>query len=216
METLRKTLLASSFTALSPIAAYAHPHVFVDANIEIVRNDKGEFTELRHVWRFDELFSATIILDFDKNGDDKLNKVELKEVTDTIHKSISEFDFFTAIRIAGKPVDFYEPDELKAYFKDDQMIMLLEVEPSKPQDLTSEPVRISISDTSFYVAFDYTVESISVSGNDKGCTASVVHPNFDELYAEESQSLTEAFFDDPQNTKDLGDEFYSWATVDCT
>ncbi len=216
MRSLAKIITAGMFVVAPCIAAHAHPHVFVDANIEIVRNDKGEFTELRHVWRFDELFSATIILDFDKDGDDKLNEAELKEVTDTIHKSISEFDFFTAIRVAGKPVDFFEPDELKAYFKDGQMIMLLEIEPSSPQNMKNEPVKVSISDTSFYVAFDYTVESVSVSGNNKGCAASVVHPNFDELYADNSETLAEAFFDDPTNTEDLGDEYYSWATIDCT
>lgn len=216
MRSLMKFALTSMLSMVPGTLAFAHPHVFVDANIEVVRNDKGEFTELRHVWRFDELFSATIILDFDKDGDDQLSETELKEVTDTIHQSISEFDFFTAIRVAGKPVDFYEPDALKAYFKDGQMIMLLEVEPSEPQDMKNEPVRISISDTSFYVAFDYDVESISVAGNNKGCKASVVHPNFDELYADNSETLTEAFFDDPTNTEDLGDEYYSWATIDCT
>ncbi|MDJ0613324.1 MAG: DUF1007 family protein [Rhizobiaceae bacterium] len=216
MRLIKKVLLAGTALMSLSVAAAAHPHVFIDANIEIVRSDEGKFTELRHVWRFDELFSATIILDFDTDGDDKLNEAELKVVTDTIHKSISEFDFFTAIRVGGKPVDFYEPDELKAYFEDGQMIMLLEVEPAKPQDLSKEPVRISISDTSFYVAFDYDVQNISVSGNKNGCKAEVVHPNFDELYADSSQSLTEAFFDDPTNTADLGDEYYSWATIDCT
>ena len=216
MRLLSKIAAASLLFLGAGMSAQAHPHVFVDANIEVVRNDKGEFTELRHVWRFDELFSATIILDFDADGDDQLNEAELKEVTDTIHQSISEFDFFTAIRVAGKPIDFYEPEALKAYFKDGQMIMLLEVEPAKPQNMDKEPLRISISDTSFYVAFDYDVESISVAGNSKGCAASVVHPNFDELYASTADTFTEAFFDDPSNTADLGDEYYSWATIDCT
>lgn len=216
MRLVQKALLAGIGVVGFNTPVFSHPHVFVDANIEIVRNDAGEFTELRHVWRFDELFSATIILDFDRNGDDKLDEAELKEVTDTVHKSISEFDFFTAIRVDDKPVEFFEPDELKAYFKDNQMIMLLEIEPAKPQDLSKGPVKISVSDTSFYVAFDYDVESISVSGNDKGCAASVVHPDFDQLYADSTDTLTEAFFDDPTNTEDLGDEFYSWATITCT
>lgn len=216
MHLLTKSIATGVVSIFSCFSAYAHPHVFVEANIEILRNDKGEFTELRHVWRFDELFSATIILDFDKNGDDKLDDVELKEVTSTIHKSISEFDFFTAIRVGKKPVDFYEPDELNAYFENGQMIMLLAVEPAKPHDLARGPVRVSVSDTSFYVAFDYDVENISVSGNENGCAASVVHPDFDKLYADNAESLTEAFFDDPTNTQGLGDEYYSWATINCT
>ena len=199
----------------STIVAGAHPHVFVEANIEILRNDEGKFVELRQVWRFDELFSATITIDYDENGNGKVDPDELKKVTDIVKESIAEYDFYTAIRIDNKPVEFYEPDELKAYFENGQMIMLLAVEPSAPYDFSNGPMKVSASDTSYYVAFDFGDENITVAGNSSGCTSSVAHPDFDKLYAENSLSLTEAFFDNPDQPVTLGDEFYSWASIDC-
>lgn len=215
-----KKILSGCFLTLvlsciSLSQANAHPHVFVEANIEVVRDDEGRFVQLRHVWRFDEIFSATTVFDFDEDGDDTLSKEELAVLTSTVKESISEFDFFTALRINGKAVEFYEPDELKAYYENDQLIMLMEVEVAKPYDFSEGPVRVSVSDTSFYVAFDYDVKNISIEGPSDACATSVVHPDFDKLYASDSLSLTEAFFDDPTNTKSLGDEFYSWATIDC-
>lgn len=195
--------------------AAAHPHVFVEANIDVVRDEAGRFTELRHVWRFDELFSATITIDFDEDADGKLGEEELKKVTSIVKESIAEYDFYTALRVNGKPFEFYEPDEINAYFEDGKMIMLLAVQPAKPYDFSDGPLRVSTSDTSFYVAFDYDTPNIAIEGNSSGCETKVVHPDFDSLYADNSLSLTETFFDDPQNTADLGDEFYSWAIIDC-
>ncbi|MEL7429195.1 MAG: DUF1007 family protein [Pseudomonadota bacterium] len=205
--------LALSGIGLSPVEA--HPHVFVEANIEVVRDDKGRFVELRHVWRFDELFSATTVLDFDADGDGVLGPDELALLSSNVKESISEFDFFTALRVAGKAVEFYEPEELKSYYENDQLIMLMAIEVAEPYDFSGGPLRVSVSDTSFYVAFDYDVKNISVEGPSDTCASSVVHPDFDKLYASDSLSLTEAFFDDPTNTQNLGDEFYSWATIDC-
>ncbi|MGI9352954.1 MAG: DUF1007 family protein [Rhizobiaceae bacterium] len=197
-----------------PGVATAHPHVFVEANIEVVRDDKGLFTELRQVWRFDELFSTTVTLDYDENVDGVLDEKELKEVTKIIKESIAEYDFYTAIRTGDKAVEFFEPDEINAYFEDGKMIMFLAVEPSKPIDLSTAPLRISASDTSYYVAFRFDTDNVSISGNDDGCSADVKHPDFDKLYADNAETLSESFFND-QKDSGFGDEFYSWATITC-
>ena len=212
----RRVILATVAASLAfASSAYAHPHVFVEANIDVVRDSYGNFTELRQVWRFDELFSATITLDFDDDGDGELSPAELKVVTDTVKQSIAEYDFYTAMRVDGKPLEFYEPDKIDAYYENDQLIMLMAVEPFKKYDFSKGPLSISVSDTSFYVAFDYEVKNVAIEGNSTDCSTSVNHPDYDTLYAENSLSLTEAFFNDPTNTEAFGDEFYSWAVIDC-
>ena len=203
----------SGFVFVTPV--FAHPHVFVEANIDVVRDADGNFIELRQVWRFDELFSATITLDFDDDGDRKLNEAELKVITDTVKESIADYDFYTALRVQGKPLEFYEPEQLDAYFEGDQMIMLMAVQPAEKYDFSKGPLSISVSDTSFYVAFDYEVKNVVVEGGQQACGVEVNYPDYDSLYADNSLSLTEAFFDDPSNTEAFGDEFYSWAIIDC-
>lgn len=213
----KTSLLAIGFMLLPYQAANAHPHVFVETSIEIVRNNEGAFSELRHVWRFDELFSAMMTLDFDANANGKLDPEELKEITDTVIKSIADYDYYTAMRAGEEVIEFYAPEELNAYMEGGQMIMLLSLEPSKPYGFDKGPLKISASDTSYYVAFEMNQENMKVSGKDAGsCNVDTTHPDFDKLYAENSQTLSEAFFDDAENnTLDLGDEFYSWVNVTC-
>jgi len=192
----------------------AHPHVFVEANMELVINDKNQFTELRHVWRFDELFSSTMIIDFDANGDGELDETEIGEITKTIHQSISEYDFYTALRAGTKVINFYEPKKLNAYMEDGQMIMFFSIEPENPHDFSKAPLRISASDTSYYVAFEFTEKNIILKENSESCKSKVTVPNYDELYASNSDTLSEAFFSNPDNPE-LGDEFFSWAEIAC-
>ena len=81
MKADRRLILATAALSCALLSEVrAHPHVFVEANIDIVRDADGNFTELRQVWRFDELFSTVLVLDFDRDGDQKLNQAEMKEV----------------------------------------------------------------------------------------------------------------------------------------
>ncbi|MEO0328313.1 MAG: DUF1007 family protein [Pseudomonadota bacterium] len=213
LKKVAKLLAATAIAGTTAVSVHAHPHVFVEANIEVVRNASGEFTELRQVWRFDELFSSTILLDYDDNTDGKLDEKEIKAVTDIVKESIAEYDFYTAIRADDKPLEFYEPDKINAYYEGNQLIMFLSVEPTKSINLKQSALKVSASDSSYYVAFEFNNESITIEGNSDACNVSVVHPDFDKIYAT-TDSLTEAFFQDPQNSG-FGDEFYSWANIKC-
>ncbi len=192
----------------------AHPHVFVEANMEVVINDKGKFTELRHVWRFDELFSSTLIIDFDTDADGTLDEKEMNEITKTVHESIGEYDFYTALRSGKDVINFYEPEKLSAYMEDGKMIMFFSIEPENPHDFKKAPLRISASDTSYYVAFEFSEENIILKKQGEQCKTTVKNPDFDELYASGTQTLSEAYFNNPEKPE-LGDQYFSWAEITC-
>ena len=64
--------------------ASAHPHVFAEARLELSINPDGTVKSLRHVWRFDDFFSSTVLIQFDKNKDLKLEKPELEALAKTV------------------------------------------------------------------------------------------------------------------------------------
>lgn len=210
----RKFWIAVLVSLFAGSGAFAHPHVFVEASLEIVLDKDGRFSKLRQVWRFDELFSATVVLDFDKNNDGSLDEAELATVSATVKKTISEFDFHTAMRGGSKVLEFYEPDEMPAYMEGDRLIMFFTVEPAQQYAFENGPLKVTASDASYYVAFDFSDESVTVEGGAAQCSAQVTHPDFDNLYASNPQMLTEAFFNNPDQP-DLSDDFSSWAIVTC-
>jgi len=131
----------------STILPNAHPHVFVEANMELVINDKN----------------------------------------------------YTALRAGKDVINFYEPDKLNAYMENGQMVMFFSIEPEKPHDFSKAPLKISASDTSYYVAFEFSEKNVVLKENAQSCKTKITVPNYDELYASNSDTLSEAFFSNPEN-----------------
>ena len=82
-----------------------HPHVFAEARLDVVVNPDSTVKALRHLWRFDDLFSSTVLVEFDKNSDLKLDDAELQDVAQTIHDSLAEYNYFQLVTVDGKDVD---------------------------------------------------------------------------------------------------------------
>ncbi|TIP11514.1 MAG: DUF1007 family protein, partial [Mesorhizobium sp.] len=103
--------IAATFAAVEP--AQVHPHVFAEARLDVILGaDHQSVTALRHLWRFDDLFSSTVMMEFDKNSDLKLDDKELKEVADTVHSSLAEFNYFQLVTQDGKDVPMVPPPHL--------------------------------------------------------------------------------------------------------
>ncbi len=91
--------------------AAAHPHVYVDARVEVVFDKDGKITALRHVWRFDDAFSAFASQGLDKNGDGILSIEELQPLAKINVESLKDYDYFTFLKVGGKRSGFKIPTE---------------------------------------------------------------------------------------------------------
>ncbi len=194
--------------------AQAHPHVFIESNLDVVRDASGLVTELRHVWRFDELFTATVLLDFDANGDGKLDIDELDEVSSVVTKSIAEYGYYTEVRSGSEVRDFVAPERILVDYVDDQIQMLFAVKLDKPAPVAaSTPFRVSVSDPTYYVAIEFVDESaIQISGGGSACKTNIERPDYDALLQEQPE-VAGKLTSDPSDT--LGDEWLTWLEITC-
>lgn len=195
--------------------ASAHPHVFAEARLDVVLGpDRTSIHSLRHLWRFDELFSSTVLMEFDKNSDLTLDDDELKEVASTIFASLADYDYFQLVTVNGKDVHMKAPSHLMAYFDQEQLIVLFESEPPAPIALAGS-INLGVYDPTFYTAIDFTEDaSMAVDGLPANCSRSVVRPDPDTAIAENQKTLTEAFFNDPTGT-DMSKIFATKLELNC-
>lgn len=210
-----KTWLLTALLGLAPLPALAHPHIFVDARLEVLSDDQGNLVELRHVWRFDEMFSSSVLLDFDKNGDLKLDEHELAELGETMRTSLADFHYFTTITQDGKTIPIAKPDVIHVTYQDQQVLAFFAVKPQKPLHLKGK-LTFGVYDPSLYTAIDFPDDKDLVAEG-KGfaaCKHRVVRPDPDEVIAENKDSLTAAFFNDPTGT-DMTKLFATKLEVTC-
>jgi ABC-type uncharacterized transport system substrate-binding protein len=80
---------------------WAHPHVFVDNKVVFVFNARG-LTGVKIQWTFDELYSSSVIMDYDKNRDHILNSAETRRLAGQALADLKLKHFFTYIRVNGR------------------------------------------------------------------------------------------------------------------
>lgn len=213
---MRMKMLIATATALlaSSVPASVHPHVFAEARLEVMLNSDKTVKSLRHLWRFDDLFSSTVLMEFDKNADLKLDDAELAEVSKTVFESIGEYNYFQVVTVDGKNVAMKPPANLIANFEDQQLIILFETEPKEPLKLSGK-IDFGVYDPTFYTAIDFTDDAnLAVADLPSTCTRTVVRPDPDEAISQNQQSLTEAFFNDPSGT-DMSKIFATRLELNC-
>ena len=207
-------IAAMTATLVSTGPASVHPHVFAEARLDVTVNPDQTVRSLRHLWRFDDVFSSTVLVEFDKNADNQLDDSELEDVSQTIFTSLAEYNYFQLVTANGKDVAMQPPAKLMASYENDQLIVLFESEPKEPLKLDGK-VDFGVYDPTFYTAIDFTEDAnMAVEALPADCTKQVIRPDPDDAIAQNQKSLTDAFFNDPSGT-DLSKIFATKLELDC-
>ncbi|QRM33315.1 DUF1007 family protein [Microvirga sp. VF16] len=196
----RKAMLALAAVLISTGMARAHPHVFAEAHLEVAINSDQTVKSLRHVWRFDDVFSSTVLMEFDTNSDLKLDDEELHRVSKTVFDALAEYNYYQIVTQNGKDVAMKPPTRLMAKYENGQLIVLFESDPVQPLKLFGK-IDFGIYDPTFYTAITFTEDqNFVVDRLPDDCLRQVVRPDPDEAIAQNQSTLTDAFFNDPTGT----------------
>ena len=76
---MKRGIIIIVFTSLIPWGAWCHPHVFMDTRIEVAYNDRG-LAGFWIDWEFDKVFTASILMDFDRDRDKTFSPGEVADI----------------------------------------------------------------------------------------------------------------------------------------
>ncbi len=145
---------ATVLLALPVTPALAHPHVFVTARAEIVFNEAGSVAAIRHIWQFDEAFSAYAMQGLDANNDGVITATELQPLAQINVESLNEYGFFTWLDIGGVPISFDFPNEYWLDVYDSRLTLFYTLPLTTPAPPTGEIV-LEVTDPEYFVAFTF-------------------------------------------------------------
>lgn len=203
MRKVIRLLAIGTAAGLAPAPSLAHPHVWAEARMDLAISG-GAVQAMQHVWLFDDIFSSTVLIEFDKNADNKLDDAELREVGETVRGSIAEYDYFQLVMADDKPVPMDPPADVLADFKDGRLVLIFESKVKTPLPLKGK-LDFAVYDPTFYTAIDYQDDKDMVAdGLPATCKSQVIRPDPDEILAQNSKNLTEAFYETTDMTKLTG------------
>lgn len=211
----RRFSLTLATLLASPTFTLAHPHVFAEARLEVIETSNGTIQEVRNVWRFDEMFSASVVLDFDENSDLKLDEKELAEIGQTVVDSLEEFSYYTYVTSNGEEIAIARPETIHVTYEDQQITMFFAARP-KVEVKVAGKLSFGSWDPTMYTAIDFAKDEDLVTNGAllNKCTRKVIRPDADEVLTQNQDTLTEEFFNDPSNN-DLSKLFATRLELDC-
>jgi ABC-type uncharacterized transport system substrate-binding protein len=131
-------------------AARAHPHIWIEAWVEL-RMGGGGVEAVRVHWRFDEFFSSLAITDFDGNKNGRLDPPEIERLVGATVESLRDGNFFTFVR-AGQDIQKVEQvDDFVAKVVDKSLVYEFTIKLDKPVHPGRTDFSIAIYDESYYI-----------------------------------------------------------------
>ncbi|HSF65027.1 MAG TPA: DUF1007 family protein [Paracoccaceae bacterium] len=185
--------------ALAAGPAAAHPHIFIDTELEVIFDAAGQATHVRVTWIYDDFYSLLMIEDrgLDPDGDGQLTAQE--------HASLQGFDMAwdadfpgdTYVLAGGQAVALGRPADWTAAYVDGRIVSthLRALDPAVAAG--ADPLVVQVYDPGFYSAYYITGQPV-LTGAPPGCAAQVFEPDRDA-----ADAILQAALDELAGTADL-------------
>lgn len=116
--------IISILIALAVLSAaatsWAHPHVFIVQRIQVVFDDNG-LAGVKIRWKFDDMFASMISEDYDRNRNGQLEPKEVDLVEENAFSNLSQFSYFTFIKINDQPFEVKYIKDFNARLADNRL-----------------------------------------------------------------------------------------------
>jgi len=157
---------------LAAAPAGAHPHVFIENKVAFVF-DAGKVTGLRLTWAFDDVFSDSLLTQFDADGDGAFDELESKAVGEGILPNLKMFHYFTYVFVDGKQLDPIDPADFAASVDDERIVTFqMKVPLPQPVDPRTAALTAEIYDSEYYVQVDLAQQDPATLENADGAPCS--------------------------------------------
>ena len=159
-----------------------HAHVWIHGAV-IIKFDEQGMSGFRHEWVMDEMFSTMLIHDHDKNMNKKLEPDEVKDLYENAFTNLENFEYFTHIKINGKPFSVKYVKDFNAKIVKDSIVYQFFIPCHVKADKEDKEVRIAIYDESFYTNITIVKDQVFLE-NDSGydCRYEIIKNKDDAFY----------------------------------
>jgi len=181
-------LLAGLALHLTPVAAFAHPHAWIDVESRIEIDDAGRLVSIRMTWTFDDYYSLFLMQDLmpapGEPKDDALWAAKARE----FQSNLAERDFFTEFLVDGTAAELRPVSDPRLDEKDALMSLTMTVAPAEPLLLAGgersgsgeqQPAEFRIFDPTYYIEILHAADNgvVLTGPGAPRCSATVVEPN---------------------------------------
>jgi ABC-type uncharacterized transport system substrate-binding protein len=156
----------------------SHPHVFIDAGLEVIFDDQGAATGLRITWTYDDYFSLVVVgdLGIDPDGDGNATAEEDAALSgfDMNWQPDAIGDTYVLMKDADLPLS--RPKEWTAHYVGGKVTTTHVRMFAVPVVFGAEPLIVQVYDPSYYTSYAIVGTPV-LTAAPKGCSVEVFEPD---------------------------------------
>lgn len=178
--------IATLMLIVASQSAWAHPHLFVDAQAHIRFDAEGRATSLHNVWTFDEGYSAFAIEGLDANLDGNVTRSEMQSLADDNVAGLAEYGYYSSAGMGDVNIPFVNGRNAAFDNADGHVTLSFDIDFAAPLVLT-DTLQLGISDPQYYVAIQFADrEAVGLIDAPDGCGVELepAHPMPDDVAAQ--------------------------------
>jgi ABC-type uncharacterized transport system substrate-binding protein len=162
---------------LLPASALAHPHVFVDATIEVVFDTQNRATGVRIGWTYDDLFSLMIVEDrgLDPDYDSVLTAEAKAQLAGFDMEWDASFPGDTYALLGDVPLVLSRPSDFTASFEGSKITSTHLRTFAEPVVVGATPLLVQVYDPGFYTSYAIVGQPVLTGSTD--CSVQVFEPD---------------------------------------
>jgi ABC-type uncharacterized transport system substrate-binding protein len=215
---LLKLGLILLFTALSSGIAFAHPHVWVTMETDVVFGPNKEITGFRHKWTFDEGYTSFAIDGLDTNGDGVYSEEELKPLAQTNIEALKEFEYFTFPFIGETKLPTKAPVDYRLDYKNKLLTLTFTLPLEKPIAYNKiKDFSFAVYDPGMYVSLTFNGKTPVMISSAKpvACAARVGDRDAAKAKAKAKETTLSQLGENIDPASNLGYQYAERVTIQC-
>jgi ABC-type uncharacterized transport system substrate-binding protein len=170
-------MLAAIVVMAHPCVSQAHPHILIEARSELLFDGAGRVIGVTNIWDFDEAFSAYAIQGYDSKGDGRPSRADLQPFAEINLRSLSAYDYFTRMKLDGRPIAFGEPKDYYDVFENEKLTLHFTLPLAQPLDAQGKSLELDVYDPEYFAAISFHDKDPVMLANAKpGCVTAVHRP----------------------------------------
>lgn len=126
---------------------FAHPHTFIEV-YPTLKTNKNQMTQIKYRWVLDEMTSMMLVMEFDTNGNGKIDKKENSYIYENYFSPLDEYGFYTTITTKGKSSTLKKVKNFQTHIVDNKIVYEFEAE----NRLNLKDTKVEFGDKDFFVA----------------------------------------------------------------
>lgn len=213
-ENTMKHVLALTFSLMTAAPLAAHPHIFVDTGLDLQFDAKGQLSEVRITWAYDEFYSLLITEDrgLDPDFDGVLTEAETADLQGFDMQWSEGFNGDLVITQDGRILTLSAPMQATAVYENAR-ITTTHVRQVVQDQTVGAPIEIKPYDPTYYSAYDVTLP-VRIKGT-TSCDKAFEVPDVQARMQEVSDQLAAMDEMSDENTPDIGVLMATTVRVTC-